>query len=158
MQHPEIHEYTDHLGKIWSVGRILPTDANVDADRLSLVLEVEDGLALAEIMEAVSRAENYLNPDKVPADHQLQANFDRRVLGRVMMLEDAHAVLAAYPMFQAMELRGGANANQRASYLSITLATYNQIDERFSNVNGIAWFLNDEKNQIWTELPEGEID
>ena len=158
-----IYQFTDHLGGIEERTKIVPAGFDDDADRLATVPIIEDYLAEQEIITALNQAEGlYLNPDKVPPDHQpgateeeQQANFDRRVLTRVMLLIDAHAVYAAYPMFQAMELRGGANANQRATYLGIDIAIYNQIDDRFSNVNGVGWFLADEKNQVWSELPEG---
>ena len=160
------YEFTDNLGdKHYRGPKVVSAGFNADADRVTMVPDVEEALALAEILDAILLAESQLlNPDKVP-DHQSggtveeqQANFDRRVLGRCMLFESAHALYAAYPMFQAVELRGGANANQRASYLGLSVVTYNQIDARFSNVNGVAWFLADEKNQIWNDLPEGEID
>ena len=150
-----VYEYTFHNGDTRELGpKILPDGVDIDADRGSLVSDIEDQRALEEVMEAISLAWDRQNPDRIP-DHQTQAEFDRRVLGQMMLVDDAHAVLAAYPMFQAVELRGGANANQRADYLGMDVATYNLIDDRFSNVNGVAWFLTDEKNQLWDELPEG---
>ena len=148
--------FVDHLGKEIFRGP-MRVEAGLDdvAHRLSLYTRIEDNQANQEITDAIQQAYMGFNPDKVPSDYQTQADFDRRVLGRMMMVEDAHAVRAAYQMFQAMELRGGANANQRASYLGVDVADYNLIDDRFSNVNGVSWFLDDEKNQIWTELPEG---
>jgi hypothetical protein len=29
------------------------------------------------------------------------------------------------------------------------------MEDRFNNVNGVAWFLTDEKAQTWDEVPEG---
>ena len=150
-----VYEYTFHNGDIRTVGpRTVPDGTDLDADRASFVSQVEENRAIEEVQAAVDFAWQRQNPDQVP-EHQLQADFDRRVLGIIMTTDDAHAVLAAYPMFQAVELRGGANANQRASYLGIDTATYNLINDRFNNVNGVSWFLTDEKNQLWETLPEG---
>jgi len=118
-----------------------------------LIPQIELDHALNEADEAAALSMRRINPDKVP-EHQTQADFDRRVLGRIMLIDDAHAIYAAYPMFQAVEGRGGANANQRASYLGISSSEYGLIAVRFNNVPGVAWFLEDEKNQIWNELPE----
>jgi hypothetical protein len=154
------HSFTDHLGvahpypsnKVeggWSEPEYL-------SERLRLVTLIEDDLAQKEVSEAVLLAETGGNPDKVP-EHQPQESFDRRVLGRMMTNSDAHQFYAAYPMFQAVEGRGGANANQRAVYLGISTAEYNAIAERFNNVSGVAWFLDDEKSQVWDGLPEAFI-
>ena len=147
--------FTDHLAieHFWNRGTV-DGALDLDADRVATIPQVETYLANQEVSDAVTLAENWQSPEKV-AEHQSQADFDRRVLSRIMMMLDAHAVNAAYPMFQAMELRGGANANQRATYLGVTNDIYGQIDGRFSNVNGVAWFLDDEKNQRWEIMPEG---
>jgi hypothetical protein len=148
-------EFIDHLGKPHQHGPMI-VDAIADADAilLSLIPEIEAQLASDEIREAIDEAIVGNNPDKV-SEYQPQSDFDRRVLGQAMLLADAHTVHAVYPMFQAVESRGGANAGQRATYLGLARAHYDLIAARFNNVNGVAWFLNDEKNQIWLELPEG---
>lgn len=149
------YEFTDHLGIEHPYGqKLVPSDFDADADLLAQVPVQDAILALQEITNAITQAESGINPDKVSV-HQDQSDFDRRVLGSIMINENAHTVLAAYPMFQAMEIRGGANANQRAVYLEITRPTYDLIDNRFSDVNPVAFFLNDEKEQIWSKLPDG---
>lgn len=146
--------FVDHLGNEYQrVLSFMSADFDADAALFSMANDLEVTLAEVEAQEAVALAGAGNNPAKIP-DHQTQGEFDRRVLGQIMLIDDAHTVLAAYPMFQAMELRGGANANQRAVYLGIDNATYDLIDTRFSNVNGVVWFLADEKSQIWDELPE----
>lgn len=148
------YEFTDHLGGKYIRGpKLVPPSFDADADLLTQVPVQEDDLANIEIQQAINNTTVGLNPDKVP-DHQTQPDFDRRVLGRMMLIINSHVFYAAYPMFQAVELRGGANANQRAVYLGITTVDYNLIASRFNNVSGVAWFLNDEKNQIWDKLPE----
>lgn len=151
------YAFTDHLGVVYTYGEIIVSDTfDADVDILSRVVGVEKDLADKEIYDAVSGVYIGISPEKVP-EHQSQAVYDRRVLGRMMLVEDAHAFYAAYPMFQAVELRGGANTNQRATYLGIPSATYALIANRFNNVSGISWFLSDEKNTIWDALPV-EID
>jgi hypothetical protein len=107
-----------------------------------------------EVSKAVSDCELDISPEKVP-DHLAQNDYDRRVLGQAMTFTDIHWFYAAYPLFTAMELRGGANAGQRAGYLGVDTTTYGQMEDRFNNVNGVAWFLTDEKAQTWPEVPEG---
>lgn len=153
-----VHKFTDHLGGITPFGPKLVdsawTETEFTADRAALESYILDQLADKEIMDAVKKAELGLNPDKV-SDHQTQAEFDRRVLGNIMTILDAHTVYAAYPFFQAVESRGGANAGQRATYLGIDSGTYSLIATRFNDVSGIAFFLNDAKSQVWDGLPEG---
>lgn len=151
------HYFEDQFGKIYQRGPlqvpITETETEYAIARASIQVEIENALAKAEADNAVAQAENGVNPDKVPA-YQPQSDYDRRVLGRAMTIVDAHHFFVIYSMFQAVESRGGANANQRASYLGISTTEYNQIASRFSNVSGVSWFLTDEKNQIWNELPD----
>lgn len=141
--------HTDEvIRKRFSIG--LTDDAMTEAIANDQI--VLDEMARHEIGTGMSLTEQLLSPE-ILVQHQEQADYDRRILGRMMMVEDAHQFYAAYPFFQAVEARGGANANQRAAYLGITSTDYGMIDDRFSNVSGIAWFLTDEKNMLWTELP-----
>ncbi len=152
------HYFTDHLGGVTRKGpKAAPgswTETEYAADRAALEQSVLDLLARREIREAISQAENGNNPDKVP-NHQTQAEFDRRLLGELMTVLDAHTFYAALPFFQAVESRGGANANQRASYLGIDRPTYDLIANRFGDVQGVAFFLDNAKGQVWEELPDG---
>lgn len=148
------YEFTDHLGTATTLGPMLvPAAFDADADLLAKIPSVEQQLADVEVNTAVNLTYQGINPDKV-AEHQAQSDFDRRVLGRMMLIGDAHAFYAAYPFFQAVEGRGGANTNARAAYLGLTRNEYLPVETRFNNVSGVAWFLADEKNQIWSELPE----
>ncbi len=151
------HYFTDHLGKIEKIGpRKVASDLGemeYAVMRNALSPQIEAASIISEVEAAISRAYDEINPDIVPA-YQTQAEFDRRVLGRMMLITNANVFYAAYPMFQSMQSRGGANANQRAVYLGITLSDYKLIETRFNNVNGVAFFLTDQKNQIFDELPE----
>jgi hypothetical protein len=83
-----------------------------------------------------------------------QADYDRRALGRAMNLTDTHEFYSFLPLFQAMEGRGGANAIQRAAYLGVSIENYNLMATRFGDVQGIAFFLDNEKDQIWDTIPQ----
>ena len=146
-------DYYIHTGEILrkrlSIG--LLDDAMTEA--IAYDQNVLDEMARREVDYGVSLTAKDISPG-ITVEHQSQSDYDRRVLGRMMMEENIHYFLAAYSFFQAVELRGGANTNQRAAYLGITSIDYGLIDDRFSNVNGVAWFVTDEKNMIWPELPE----
>jgi hypothetical protein len=149
-----VYQFTDNETETHNIEKYVPVGFDTDADMLSMYAELDILLADKEINDALYQAEILNNPDKV-AIHQSQADFDRRVLGRLMQEENAHIVLAALPFFQAMELRGGANAGQRAAYLGVTTEDYNLVDNRFGDVQGVSFFLNDEKDQVWTDIHEG---
>jgi len=89
------------------------------------------------------------------AEYQDQPDYDRRALGKAMVgpgIEEFHAVL---PLFKSMEGRGGANANQRANYLGVTTISYRDMANRFGDDEGVAFFIEDHKNQVWPEIPAG---
>ena len=52
-----------------------------------------------------------------------------------------------------MEIRGGANAGQRASYLGVSTENYGLMEDRFNDDEGAAFFIEDSKSQIWKEVP-----
>ena len=106
-----------------------------------------------EIADALSSAKNDTNPDRVPV-YQTQAEFDRRLLGELMLVTNVHTFHTALPFFQAVEGRGGANAGQRATYLGVTTGNYNLIAARFGDDQGVAFFLDNVKGQIWDIIPE----
>lgn len=148
------YEFTDHLGKkhLSGLKKALPA-FNANADLIIQIPAMEDFLATQEVIDAINKAENLINPDKV-SEHQAQEDFDRRVLGRMMLIIDAHVFHAAYPMFKAVEIRSGTNPNARAAKLGITRGEYDLIASRFNSVHPLEWFLNDEKNMVWDELPD----
>ena len=151
------YKFTSHIGyePALDIQKLIVRDeAAAEADALSMYAQKEAQLADMEVSKAVSDCELDISPEKVP-DHLAQNDYDRRVLGQAMTFTDIHWFYAAYPLFTAMELRGGANAGQRAAYLGVDTTTYGQMEDRFNNVNGVAWFLTDEKAQTWDEVPEG---
>ena len=156
------HEFTDHLSKkhirgdrrVADEGGKAATEAAYEPERLAMIPDVELSLAWNEVNEQISVAISGGNPDKV-AEHQAQADFDRRFLGSAMLL-DAQPFYNCKSVFDRVQLEG-ANANQRAAYLGVSSTEYNLIDTRFNNVNGVVWFLNDEKAQQWTQINEAFI-
>ena len=101
-----------------------------------------------------SMKDNELTSRKLTPDWaDSEAEYYRRALGRAMTLQDVDDFYTYLPVFKEMEIRGGANANHRAAYLRITRALYDQITARFNDVEGIAFFLDNAKGQIWDKIP-----
>jgi len=90
----------------------------------------------------------------IVAQYQDQSDYDRRALGRAMTYTDVDEFYAVLPLFKSMETRSGSNANQRASTLGVTRTNYDLMADRFGDVEGIAFFLDNAKGQIWEEIPE----
>lgn len=147
------YEYVFSQGLVTTRGpKLVDAIFDDDADRVAMVPEVELDAAWDEVNQQYKLARSLQNPDKA-AVYQDQNDFDRRLLGLFMFNPNAHVVLAGYPFFQAVELRGGANSGKRATYLGVVSEEYDQVEARFNNVNGVAWFLTDEKGMIWQEYP-----
>lgn len=115
----------------------------------------DDGTLIADKLLQSRKDKELREGEKAAEWADTQADFDRRALGRAMLLTDTDDFYFYLPLFKAMELRGGANANQRAAYLGIDRAIYDQIAARFNDVEGIAFFLDNYKSQIWDEIPPG---
>jgi hypothetical protein len=93
--------------------------------------------------------------DKAPQWNDTQADYDRRSLGRAMLIRDVESFYEYLPLWLAMEGRSGSNAVQRSATLGIDKAIYDLMADRFGDVQGIAFFLDNAKGQIWEELPAG---
>lgn len=112
----------------------------------------DDGSATgAAYLESKKQSEPSFE-DKIPRWLDTQADYDRLSLGRAMVITDVDDFYAYLPLFKAMESRGGANANQRASYLGVSTANYNLMADRFGDVEGIAFFLDNANGQIWDDV------
>jgi hypothetical protein len=149
-----IYTFTDHVDETVTVNKLVANAFDTDADALSMYPQIEQQQADAEIGEQLAVAEQWINPDKV-AVYQSQSDFDRRLLGRLMTQVDVHTFSAGLPFFQAVEGRGGANANQRATYLGVTSGDYTLVDNRFGDSQGAQSFIADEKNNVWESPLEG---
>jgi hypothetical protein len=89
----------------------------------------------------------------IAPEYQDQNDYDRRSLGRSMLEESTDDFYLWLSLFKGMEVRGGANANQRASYLGVLIGDYNLMANRFGDIEGIEFFLVDAKEQVWEDLP-----
>lgn len=139
--------------------RVVLTDSNlVDHEIITSPFKVDpldDGAAKAD-QELKNKIQGELSiEDRVPQWSDTQADYDRRALGRAMLEEDTEKFYLYLPLFKAMEARSGANANQRAITLGVTRADYDLMAARFGDVEGIAFFLDNAKGQIWDVLPPG---
>jgi len=118
-----------------------------------IVPESDDGSAAgAKKLASLADIEAGSGKDIV-SQYQDQNDYDRISLGRLMTETDVDAFYAGLPLFKAMETRGGANANQRRAYLGVSSENYTAMANRFNDVEGIAFFLDDHKDQIWEEIP-----
>jgi len=137
--------------------RVVLTDNNaVDHETLTAPVKVDaadDGTSTANKLLESLKSSELSKGDQATQWHDSQADYDRRALGRAMTIADADEFYSYLPLFKAMEARGGANANQRAAYLGVSTANYNLMADRFGDVEGIAFFLDNAKGQIWDEIP-----
>jgi len=146
------YRFIDDGGSDYVMDRRVLQGTDLDAYAVSIYTAIDDTLARREVSQSMALVRNEQPPTDT-AEFQPQADYDRRVLGRCMTLDDASQFFAAYPFFQAVELRGGANDAARAAYLGVPTSEWQAIATRFNNVNGVSWFLTDEKEQTWDKLP-----
>ena len=117
-----------------------------------VVVPVDDDGSASGAKKLQQLADNELSTEKV-AQYQAQNDYDRRALGIAMTFTDVDEFYAVLPLFKGMEGRSGSNANQRAATLEVSRAGYDDMANRFNDVEGIAFFLDDHKEQIWDEIP-----
>ena len=149
------HHFVNHLGGVYDKReRMAGTDTETEylTRRLELIPTAEKYFANIELSQAYSAASTGQSPERV-AEHQTQAEFDRRLLGRLMIDPDIYTFHAAQPFWSAVQARGGANANQRAAYLGVSRANYDLIANRFGDDQGAAFFIDNAKGQVWSEIP-----
>ena len=151
-----IYKFTDHLGNEYIYEKLVPAGFDTEADMLSMIPEIEAGLERTEVLSAVADGEiDGKIVDRVP-DHQTQPDFDRRVIGEAMQIHDIIHFYNIYDtFFLAFQLRAGNNKPQRAAYIGVDTATYDDIDKRFNDMAGITALINDEKGRVWDGLPDG---
>jgi hypothetical protein len=145
--------FQDHTGKqhrrVWS-GVPIATVPNVWC--LAQYTVIAGVLAETEVQARLILTERGQNPDLVPPVHQTQSAFDRRLLGQLMALGSIDQLLAAIPFWLAVQTRGGANSNSRASYLGVIRAEYDLVNGRFSDLQGVAGGVQTVNAQRWTDV------
>lgn len=148
------HIHTDHIGKTYESGlKRVDLVFDIAADRAASAIDADTNTIEIELQGAIQSAEQGLPVDRVPV-YQSQPDFDRRLLGRFMLIADVHVFHNSLQFFLNIESRGGANASQRASYLGISTTDYGLIADRYGDSQGAAFFITDSKNQVWDELPQ----
>ena len=146
----ELH--TDVVGKEYTERYSSPTVWDFDLELANHAISLEASIPVSEAQKAAGIADSQ-SVDVAPT-YQTQAEYDRRTLGFLMTETDSKVFLDALYFWQAVEARGGANANARAAYLGVSRANYDLVANRFGDVQGSATFINDSKGQIWTDIPE----
>ena len=135
---------------------VITTNSLVDEEYILSPITVDasdDGSdAAANKLAQLAETEASSGAD-ILAEYQDQNDYDRRALGKAMTRRDVDEFYLVLPLFKSMEARGGANANQRATYLEVTTVNYNLMADRFGDVEGIAFFLDNAKGQIWDTIP-----
>ena len=145
-------EHVDQYGVVHSY-RYYTDGSTDDAVELAAhALLVDAGLAPNEAQNHASLLQG--GGVEFTPEYQAQADLDRRTLGLLMLEDDPRVFLNGLEYFLAVDLRGGSNVNARANYLGITRADYDLIAARFGDVQGAAFFIDDDKTQIWESLPE----
>ena len=145
------YDFLDSAGGHTLVRKLLPIGTDFDADALSMYPQIEAQLASAELSEAYNKVDNRQNPDKVPPDHNTQVDFDRKVLGYIMTVQDPHQVNACLPFWQAVQPRNGANSTVRATNLGVPQAEYDQVEDRLNAYFGASTFLSNDLSAIWDQ-------
>jgi hypothetical protein len=150
------YKFTDHLGNEYFYNRLVEAGFDHDAWMAAQIPIIEAQLERTEVGNAIADAEiEGVIVDRVP-DHQTQPDFDRRVIGEAMQVRDIIHFYNIYDtFFRAFELRAGNNKPQRALYIGVDTATYDEIDKRFNDMAGITALINDEKGRVWDSLPDG---
>jgi hypothetical protein len=111
------YEFTDHTARVFKERWRLKAGLLPEDFIPIRVPQLESELARKEIEEAIARAEAGDNPDKIPPDHQTQAEFDRRVIAALMQNTSIETTIAALPFWTAHQARSGNNNVQRAATL-----------------------------------------
>ena len=149
------YRFVDHLGveyfETWRLQAGL--DANTFmADRVT-ALETVD-LPEREIAAQLNVAAVGDNPDKVPPDYQTQTDFDRRLIGQLMVEADIDTLIAALDFWTAQELRNGNNNNARADNLGVPRPEYIEADGRFGDAQGVAGGVESVNAQVWDRIKD----
>jgi hypothetical protein len=153
------YEFTTSTGDVrpekWKHGVGVDPVAWMAATR---VPQLDATLVREEIEEAMREAARGNNPDKVPPDHQTQADFDRRLIAALMQDTSIETTIAALDFWTAHQARSGNNNVQRAATLGVPVAEYAEADSRFGVAQGIAGGVNTWASETWVEPPSGSWD
>jgi hypothetical protein len=127
-----------------------PPEQYDDAFAIALYPSVNNLLGEQELIAATALIDRYQNPDTITT-YLTQVDFDRRLLGYIMTLQDCHKVNACLPFWQAVQPRNGANDTERAATLGVSEAEYDQVAARMNDYFGVSTFLSDDIAAVWPD-------
>lgn len=147
-----IEKHIDDQGQLWDVRYNTHVSVDINANLAANAVRLEAEAADREAEAGAQMARK--NLDRTPV-YQTQAEFDRRVLSTLMRNPNPEAVANALPWFRRFEIRAGANANARATYLGVPRSEYDLVASRFNALQGLADGLANDQASVWNNVPEG---
>jgi len=137
---------TDQTGKIWECRPNVP-EANDDAATLAAwVVDLDLALPDYEAQAEAGRAKNGQQQD---AQHQTQADLDRKTINELMQIEDSLDFSASLQWFRDFEIRAGANTNARVNYLGVPKSEYDLVAARYNQITGVKSGLEADAARVW---------
>ncbi len=137
---------TDHTGKIWERRPNAPADNDDDATLAAWVVELGADLPNLEAQAEAYRAKNGRQQD---AQHQPQADLDRKTINELMQIENSLEFAGSLQWFRDFETRAGANTNARANYLGVPKVEYDLVATRYNQITGVKDTLEADAARIW---------
>ncbi|MCP3672731.1 MAG: hypothetical protein GY814_20375 [Gammaproteobacteria bacterium] len=111
----------------------------------------DDGSASGD-KKLAQLADIELGSEKI-CEYQSQADYDRRALGRAMLLTDINDFFDTIPLWDAVDVRGGSSPGQKAAYLGVSKPDVISIGKRYRECKSNSGFINDRKGYVWDEMP-----
>lgn len=140
---------TDHVGAIYERRPNVPADNDDAATLAAWVVELDLTLPDLEAEAEVLRAQSGQQQD---AQHQTQAELDRKTINLMMQIEDSLEFSRTLQWFRDFEVRGGTNNNARAGYLGMTTGDYSEVADRYNQITGVKSGLEADANRVWDEV------
>jgi len=137
---------TDQTGFIWD-GQI-PAPPNADHNQL-LADWVADLTLILPDNEAEQEEQRARNDESNSAQHQTQAELDRKVLSRLMQIIESLEFSTTLQWFRDFEVRAGSNANARATYLGVPKPEYDLVATRYNQITGVKSGLEADRLKVW---------
>lgn len=145
-------EWTDQTARTWREEYINRQPTTQDLINVRQAQLEDRTLRNWEIKDAEQALRRKEAPKEV-ADHQPQADYDRRVLVQLMKQTDINVLIAALPWWVAHQARAGNNDVQRAAFLGVPTAEYQDISARMGDVQGVAGGVDTVNAQVWNGRP-----
>lgn len=139
---------TDQTGKIWERRPNVPPENDDAATLAAWVVELDAALPDYEAQEEAGRAGR---GQQQAAQHQTQAELDKATLNLLMQIVDSLEFSNTLQWFRDFEVRGGASANARATYLGVLKAEYDLVAARYNQITGVKSGLEADAARVWEE-------